>query len=70
MKVTIENNEITIKVPLSTNPQPSSTGKSLMLYSSGGIIKTDTIYKDRQVSVGLNVMISVRKPQPQLGADL
>jgi hypothetical protein len=70
MKVTIENNEITIRVPLSANPQPSSTGKSLMLYTSSGIIKTETLFKDRPVSVGLNVMISVRKPQPQLGSDL
>lgn len=36
MRVTLEGNELTIKVTLSDDPRPSSTGKSLILFTSGG----------------------------------
>lgn len=36
MQVTLEGNELTIKVKLLDSPRPSSTGKSLILFTSGG----------------------------------
>lgn len=73
MKLQITDTEIIITVPLDKNPQLSSTGKSRLLYSSRGTIKTDQDYNGHPISVGLNVMASVRKVKENfqpLGEDL
>lgn len=62
MNVKIKDGEIIIRVPLAKNPEPSkSSGKTLMLYSSGGFSKTDIKHKGEPVSVSLNVCIPNRK---------
>lgn len=67
MKVTIENNEVVIRVPIAEKPQLSASGKSYLLYTSSGVIKTTTEHQGKPISVGLNVMVSARK---QLGGEL
>jgi len=57
MKVTIENGELVIRTPIAQNPEPSSTGKTLVVASSRGNVKTDALVKGQQVVVGLNAYI-------------
>lgn len=56
MKVTIEKNELVIRVPLQ-EPTPSSTGKTLVVASSHGNQKTDALVDGKPVIVGLNAYI-------------
>lgn len=56
MKVTIEKNELVIRVPLQ-EPTPSSTGKTLVVASSHGNQKTDALVNGKPVIVGLNAYI-------------
>jgi hypothetical protein len=56
MTATIENNVLTIKIPM-TDPRPSSTGKTLSVASSGGNIVTTATVCGKPVIVGLNAYI-------------
>lgn len=56
IKIDEKKKTITIVAPLE-EPTPSSTGKSLLLTSSGGFSKTLTQYKGKQVSLNLVVCI-------------
>lgn len=61
MKVTIKDNIATIIVPVNPNPTPSSTGKSLILYSSSGFARpADCLVNGKQVSVGLNIILALK----------
>ncbi len=51
--LTIEGDILTIKVDLSNPGNPSSTGKTKIVATTGGSAKLD--YAKRDVSVGLNV---------------
>ena len=56
MKVTIENGELVIRMPMG-EPRPSKSGKTLVVCSSGGNQKTDAVVNGQQVVVGLNAYI-------------
>jgi hypothetical protein len=56
MKVTKEGNELVIRIPMQT-PQPSSTGKTLVVASSHGNQKTDVMVDGKPVFVGVNCYI-------------
>lgn len=56
MKVTIENNQLVIRMPLQT-PTASSTGKTLIVASSGGNKATDIQISGKNVVVGVNAYI-------------
>jgi uncharacterized protein (AIM24 family) len=56
MKVTIKGNKVTIEGEIGT-VQPSASGKTLVLLSSRGNLKTDQSYNGQPVTVGLNVYI-------------
>ena len=56
MKVTIEKNELVIRIPMQ-KPTASSTGKTLVVASSRGNQKTDCIVNKQQVVVGVNAYI-------------
>lgn len=55
MKVTIEKNELVIRIPLE-DPKPSASGKTMTVASSHGNTKTDCIHpKSKQpITVGVN----------------
>lgn len=55
MKVTIEKGELVIRIPLQ-EPRPSSSGKNLVVASTGGNVKTDCLHpKSKQpITIGLN----------------
>jgi len=52
----IENNELVIRIPLE-KPKPSSSGKTLIVASTGGNVQTDVLVDGKPVFVGLNAYI-------------
>lgn len=57
MKVTIEKNELVIRIPLQ-EPTPSATGKTLVVATSHGNQKTDCKHpKGGEITVGVNAYI-------------
>jgi hypothetical protein len=57
MKVTIENNELVIRIPM-TDPRPSASGKTLVVASSGGNKATTATVNGKPVIIGLNAYIT------------
>lgn len=57
MKVTIEGKELVIRIPMQTPPQPSASGKTLVVASSRGNKTTEAIVDGKQVVIGLNAYI-------------
>jgi hypothetical protein len=58
MKVTIENGELVIRLPLNKPPIPSSTGKSLVVASTRGNQQTEAVVNGQPVTVGVNAYIA------------
>lgn len=61
MKVTIEENEVVIRCPIGQLAL-SSSGKSYLVATTNGFLKTALVIKERPVSVSLNVIIPKDKP--------
>lgn len=58
MKVTIEGNELVIRIPAKVkSPPPSSTGKTLIVASSKGNKETSAKVDGKNVIVGVNAYI-------------
>jgi len=58
MKVSIENNELVIRIPVENPPQPSASGKTLVVASSRGNVKTDVTIQGKPITIGLNAYIA------------
>jgi hypothetical protein len=56
MKVTVEKNELTIRIPLQT-PTPSKSGLTKIVATSGGNVATSVIVDGKPVIIGLNAYI-------------
>lgn len=56
MKVTLENNELVIRIP-TTAPTLSASGKTKSVASSHGNITTSVIIDGKPVTVGVNAYI-------------
>lgn len=56
MEAKIENNELVIRIPLE-KPKPSSSGKTLIVASTGGNYQTNLEIDGKPVFVGLNAYI-------------
>ena len=56
MFATIEDNHLLIKIPLQT-PRPSSTGKTLVVATTGGNVATTATVNGKPVTVGVNAYI-------------
>jgi len=54
MKVEILGNQMVITVPIAADPQPSASGKTLIVYSSKGNVSTAVQIKGKPVIIGLN----------------
>ena len=52
-----KNQVMIIEVPMANPPYNSKSGKSVVLATTGGNQKTDYVYKDENVVVGLNAYI-------------
>ena len=56
MQANIENNELVIRIPLE-KPHPSSSGKTMIVASTGGNVQTDVEIEGKPVFIGLNAYI-------------
>ena len=56
LQAKIENNELVIRIPLE-KPKPSSSGKTLIVASTGGNVQIDVEVDGKPVFVGLNAYI-------------
>lgn len=56
MQARIENDELVIRIPLE-KPKPSSSGKTLIVASTGGNVQTDVEIDGKPVFIGLNAYI-------------
>ncbi len=56
MEVKIEKNELVIRIPLE-DPHPSSSGKTLIVASTGGNVESDVKIDGKPVFIGLNAYI-------------
>jgi hypothetical protein len=57
MKVTIEKNELVIRIGLNEAAPLSSTGKTRVIASTGGFTTTDVAFKGQPVKVNLTATI-------------
>jgi len=58
MKVTVEGNELVIRLPLHRPPVLSSTGKTLVVASTRGNQRTEAVIDGQRVTVGVNAYIA------------
>jgi hypothetical protein len=58
VKVTIENGELVIRLPLNRPPVVSASGKTLIVASTRGNQKTDAVIDGRPVIVGVNAYVA------------
>lgn len=56
MKVTIEKNELVIRIALQA-PTASKSGKTMIIATTGGNVTTDCMHKSLPVTIGLNAWI-------------
>ena len=60
MEVHISDDKLVIELPIEESPAPSSTGKTLLLASTGGFRQTDAEYGGQRISVSVNATIKNR----------
>lgn len=57
MKVEVVGNNLVITIPIAQDPQPSASGKTLIVATSGGNKETDVLVQGKKVVVGLNAYV-------------
>jgi hypothetical protein len=57
MKVSIEGNEVVVRMPINNPLILSKSEKSLMVATSGGIVATPCVYQNKPLKVGVNIFI-------------
>ena len=57
MTATIEGNDLVIRIPVNHDPQPSTSGKTLVVASSRGNKETEAVILGQKIVVGLNAYI-------------
>jgi hypothetical protein len=58
VKVSIENGELVIRLPLNQPPVVSASGKTLVVASTRGNQRTDALIEGRPVIVGVNAYVA------------
>ena len=58
MKVTIENDQLVIKVPINKPLNPSKSGKTLLVCSSNGNVSSEAVIDGKHIVVGLNAYVA------------
>jgi hypothetical protein len=61
MRSRIENGNVVIELPLE-KPRRSSTGKTLLIASTRGVKRSDSMFKGRRVSIVANAFIFPNMP--------
>ena len=59
MKAEIKGNNLIITIPMS-EPEASKSGKTLVVASTHGNVKTDVMVKGKPLTIGLNAYISAK----------
>lgn len=59
MQAEIVNGVLVVKIPLQT-PTPSATGKTLVVATSRGNVKTGAMVDGKPVTIGLNAYIGTK----------
>jgi len=57
LQVTVEGSYLVIKAPLQVPPQPSKSGKNLVVATTRGNVATSTTYDGKPITVGVNAYI-------------
>ena len=57
MTAKIEKNELVIRIPMNSTPEPSKSGNSLMVASTGGFAPTEATVNGKTVKVSVNAII-------------
>lgn len=57
MKAEIVNGNLVITIPMQT-PTPSATGKTLVVASSHGNVKTSATVNGKEITIGVNAYIT------------
>jgi hypothetical protein len=69
MEARIEDGHLLVRIPLET-PRESSTGKTLIVASTGGNVVTTARYDGKPIVLGLNAFIRKGKPAEVVAAEL
>ena len=57
MQAEIKGKNLVVTIPLEEDPQPSASGKTKVVASSRGNVKTNLTYKGQPVTIGFNAYI-------------
>lgn len=57
MSVTIEKNELVIRLPVDGNPPPSASGKTRVVATTRGFIGSSAVVAGKPVSISVNATI-------------
>lgn len=58
MQVTIEGNELVIRISMLDAPTKSKSGKTMLVATSGGNIVSDAMVNGKPITIGLNAYIA------------
>ena len=58
MQVTIEGNELVIRIPMLETPTKSKSGKTMLVATSGGNVTSEATVNGKPITVGLNAYIA------------
>jgi hypothetical protein len=60
MTVEVKGGNLVITIPMAKDPQPSASGKTLVVCSTRGNIETEVEVKGKPLTIGLNAYISAK----------
>lgn len=58
MQVTIEGNELVIRISMLNAPTKSKSGKTLLVATTGGNVVSDATINGKPITIGLNAYIA------------
>ena len=61
MQVTIDGDDLVIRVPMDKQPGPSKSGKTLVVATSHGSYVSDLVLDECRIVVSLNAFINPKK---------
>lgn len=60
MNAKIEGKELVIRIPIEEQPQPSASGKTLVVATTRGNVRTSITIQGKPVTIGVNAYISAK----------
>jgi len=56
-KATIKGKTLVIELPLHSDPQPTSSGKNLLVASTGAFVQTEAKFNGKPIKVAVNAIV-------------